>query len=126
MNVLDVGFDAEFDWPCRDRVRALLQRVEYKGWTARLQRAGDGVLLQLRFMAMDTVTGALEEQACRKWYISSHAVDSEVLQTVFKAVLTAEEHETRELFKYDGVPVFGPHVSIEGRLQQQQQIEVRA
>lgn len=45
----------------------------------------------------------------RKWRISFHMTPSEIIQTVFLAIQTAEEHETREKFLYKGVAVLGPH-----------------
>jgi hypothetical protein len=54
----------------------------------------------------------------RKWYVSTHSTESEIVQTVFKAVLVYHEHEIRERFKYtpagETVPraVFNPHVSV--------------
>ena len=38
---------------------------------------------------------------------------SEVIQTAFKAVLTAMEHEVREKFHYKGKPIFGPHYHVD-------------
>ena len=34
---------------------------------------------------------------------------SEIVQTLFLAALTANEHELREAFLLDGVPLFRPH-----------------
>ena len=36
-----------------------------------------------------------------------------MIQTAFKAVLTAEEHETREAFRYKGQAIFAPHYNVE-------------
>ena len=38
---------------------------------------------------------------------------SEFIQTVFKAVETAEEHEIRENFEYKGEPIFSPHYDVD-------------
>lgn len=48
----------------------------------------------------------------RKWRLSPCMTDGEVVQTVFKAMLTFLEHELREKFTFDGVAVFGPHLDI--------------
>ena len=37
----------------------------------------------------------------------------EIVQTVFKATMTALEHEAREMFLYKGVSVLDPHYDIE-------------
>jgi hypothetical protein len=49
----------------------------------------------------------------RKWLISEHMTDGEIVQTVFLAVQVAMEHETRELFKYKGQAILDPHYDIE-------------
>jgi hypothetical protein len=49
----------------------------------------------------------------RKWRLSSHMTDGEIVQTAFMAVMAANEHETREKFTYRGVSVFDPHYDIE-------------
>jgi hypothetical protein len=38
---------------------------------------------------------------------------SEIVQTAFKATLTALEHETREKFRYRDAAIFGPHFNVE-------------
>lgn len=48
----------------------------------------------------------------RKWPLSEFMTETEIVHTAFKALLAAEEHETRELFTYDGVAVCGPHYAI--------------
>lgn len=59
------------------------------------------------------VTGQTKEWNGRKWQLSTHMTSSEVVQTAFKAVLTAMEHETRENFKYRDVSIFDPHYDVE-------------
>jgi hypothetical protein len=67
----------------------------------------NGVFIQPVF----TVNG--EEQHGRKWYVSAFSCRSEVVQTAFKAALTAAEHELRETFLYKGRAIFGPHLNVE-------------
>jgi hypothetical protein len=52
-------------------------------------------------------------QTTRKWYLSPHMTKSEFIQTVFKCVLTSQEHEAREAFKYRGKAIFGPHFDVD-------------
>ena len=96
------------------RVGALLQRVTYKDWDFVVGRDSgpDGeVWVQVIFEA----DGAL--QKCRKWRLSKFMTDSEIVQTAFAAVRAAEEHETREHFRLDETPIFGPHFSVESMLE---------
>lgn len=49
----------------------------------------------------------------RKFYISPHMTDGEIVQTIFLACKVAMEHELREQFLYKGQAVFDPHYDIE-------------
>lgn len=69
--------------------------------------------LQVRsFDAACNVSGQKISWSGRKWLISPHMTDAEIIQTALKAVLTAAEHEIREQFLYKGQPVFDPHYDI--------------
>lgn len=76
-----------------------------------MQTLGHGFYVQVRF------TASGEPWSGRKWYLSAHATDAEVVQTALKAVLTAVEHEAREAFTYQGVALFQPHCSLEELVQ---------
>lgn len=45
----------------------------------------------------------------RKWRLSTHMSASEVVLTIFAALLAFEEHEAREAFRFQGQRVLGPH-----------------
>lgn len=49
----------------------------------------------------------------RRWSLSIHMTAGEIVQTAFKALLTAIEHEAREQFKYKGVAVLAPHFDVD-------------
>jgi hypothetical protein len=68
--------------------------------------------LQIKFEAACNITGNTEVWKGRKWLLSQHMTDSELVQTAFKAVLTAMEHETREKFKFMGQSIFDPHYDV--------------
>ena len=46
----------------------------------------------------------------RKWYLSSHMTEDEVIKTAYLAFKMAVEHEVMESFKINGVALFNPHV----------------
>jgi hypothetical protein len=98
-------------------LRSILQDVQCDlpgvRWVIHLSEMGEGFYVQLRYVERDVDTGELEEQHGRKWYVSTHATRSEVVQTVLKACLTSAEHMVREHFTYRGVRVFGPHLDID-------------
>lgn len=85
----------------------ILKDVKYKNWVINVFRDGEEVVLQVWFLDGD------ETQHGRKWRLSLHMTKSELVQTALKAVLAAEEHETREKFLYRGAPVFGPHIDVD-------------
>lgn len=55
-----------------------------------------------------------EERACngRKWRISSHMLDGEIVQTALLAVKSYMEHEIREQFTFYESRLFSPHFDI--------------
>ncbi|WNM70141.1 hypothetical protein [Myxococcus phage Mx1] len=91
-------------------VEAVVQNIKFRDWEFRVLAKGDGFLLQIRFMAPDSVTGKVELQSCRKWYLSAHSTRNEIVRTAWKAVLAAIEHEAAEDFKYRGVAIMNPHL----------------
>jgi hypothetical protein len=103
-----------------DRAYEIVDRIDYKGgwWFDIGQHSGGSPYLMVRFWAKNAETGAEEAQAGRKFLLSEHMTDSEIIQTAFLAIKTAEEHETREAFKLDGVAVFGPHFDLASLIQE--------
>ena len=91
----------------------VIDRIQYKNWSVILRLDEERPYLQLRWFTIDAVAEKVSEQNSRKWFLSYHMTPSEVVQTALKAVLAAEEHEARELFRYRGKAVFGPHLDIE-------------
>lgn len=53
-----------------------------------------------------------ERQSGRWWYVSPHSTNSEVIQTVWLAWKTFNEHELREKFTYLKKPIFHPHYDL--------------
>jgi hypothetical protein len=97
-------------------VRALLDRVHFDSeriaYRFHVGRMGGGWYLQVRYFDEDADTGKAEPQHGRKWYVSRHATDGEVVQTALKAILTSLEHFAREHFRFDGQPIYGPHFEL--------------
>lgn len=97
----------------RERMIAILGQVTYRNWTYRVGQDGDRLFLQVCFVGACADSGEPANQQGRKWLLSPHMTKSELVATAFKAVLTAEEHEAREAFKYRGQAVFGPHFDVD-------------
>jgi len=85
-------------------LKQLLAEVSYRDWLFHVEQLGGGFFLQVRFKAPDRPLHG------RKWYVSSFATESEIVQTALLAVLTAEEHEARERFLFCGLAIYGPHL----------------
>lgn len=95
--------------------RATLDLCDFPGFSFVLgsDRSGEHYLQIQCYEGRCNVTGEAKEWKGRKWRLSVHMTPSEVVQTAFKAVLTALEHEARENFKYRGVSIFDPHYDVE-------------
>ena len=88
----------------------------YKSPRFRLDKSGNGYLLQLVYSEKDCTKPDEGEvaQFARKWYVSAHSTPTEVIRTAYKAVLTSLEHRLGEWFTYKGVRVMSPHRSLDG------------
>lgn len=96
--------------------RAIVEQITYKpGWSIEVRRASAGY--DYLVVAYDG-TGAYgaEPWTGRRWPLSPHMTETEVVNTPLKAVLAAEEHETREQFRYAGVDLYSPHHSVQDLL----------
>lgn len=92
-------------------IKKLVSDVEYGGWEFVVTEKGDGFLIQIQFISSDSDNpGVLELQKCRKWYVSPHSCDAEVIRTCFIAVKQAEEHELCERFRFKGKQIYNPHI----------------
>lgn len=100
--------------PFEARLRKIIERLEYKDWTFIIGKDGIGLwFLQMRLSTPHATTDKTTEWSGRKWRMSMHMTQSEIVQTALKAILAAEEHEARERFLYKGRAIFGPHMSVE-------------
>lgn len=98
-------FDRRFDaYECRVRHGELDVEVE-KGW-----------LVSVVYEEADVVSGKVETQRSREWYIGEGATETDVVHTAFAAVMRSYDHVVKEHFTYKGVRVYSPHVDIEERL----------
>lgn len=83
----------------------------------RVMSKGDGFLIQVRGHLPNNnkgnVIGQLELQSGGKYYISSYAIDDEVVSTVWKAFQDFVIHEARECFLFKGERIFSPHFPIQ-------------
>ena len=98
-------------------IMTVLSKIRYKNWVLILDNDGRPFLRWL-FWAQDLTKPFNEsaeklEQYSRKWYLSEHMTEGELVQTALAAALMAEEHECREAFWYDGDRITQPHQDME-------------
>jgi len=95
-------------------IKNVVANITYKkGWEVLTFMDGDRPMIQVIFDGEDEKTGNLEKQKCRKWAMSFHMTTTEIVYSVLKAIQAAEDHETREFFKYKNVRIANPHFSVE-------------
>src|SRR5687768_10396222 len=82
--------------------------------------------LQIRCWRKDVITGEMGWGHGGKAYLSEHATDNELVQTIFGLYKSYWEHEARETFKWRGRRVFGPHISTEALWTVANQVDVRS
>lgn len=95
-------------------LHSTIANISYKKWSLRiiLDKQNHTPPYAVCIMAgFQDCTG--KEWTTRKWLISPHMTVSEIVQTAFLMIKTAEEHEMREEFRYKGQTIFGPHFNVE-------------
>jgi hypothetical protein len=97
----------------RAKFFAWVQLIEFQDWKFKIAKDQSRLFLQVWWADKCTVTGNSTVQSSRKWLLSPHMTKSEFVQTCFKAVLTAMEHEVREQFTYKGEAVYRPHYNVD-------------
>lgn len=97
-----------------ENIKFIIARCSFNDWTFRVGLNKDNTpYLQVLFVDKDRITGDEEIQRCRKWQLSYHMVNSEIIRTAFKAVEAAMQHEVEEAFKYNGARIYNPHLDLE-------------
>lgn len=86
----------------------------------------DMLFVQIRCWRKDIITGEMGAGYGGKAYISEHATDSEIVQTVFGLYKGYYEHEARESFQWRGRRVFGPHIATEALWDVARRVDVRS
>ncbi len=89
-------------------ISKILDGIKYKDW--KLKHKDD--YIQWTWTDTCSKTGEQKPWSGRKWKLSEHMTESELVGTAFLALNTALEHEAREFFRYNDKIVFNPHISI--------------
>lgn len=100
-----------------DDMARILDRVSFPGWDIVLRAdavpGADAPYLQVQCRGGKcNVTGKPKGWNGRKWLLSTHMTETELVKTALCAVLAAQQHETLEKFTYEGVAIFDPHIGV--------------
>lgn len=82
-------------------------------------------VLQACLERTDTFTGESGVGYSRKYLLSPHMTEGEIVRTALVAALAYAEHEVREHFTYKGRALYGPHMNTEKLLDVASDHEVR-
>lgn len=74
----------------------------------------------------DAITGVMGTGRSGKAFLSQHMTSSELVQVAFGLYKGYWEHEAREMFKWRGRRVFGPHISTEALWEVARRVDVRS
>lgn len=90
----------------------IVNAITYKpGWSIDLRWAYDLPYIQISVSnSMCASTGVPAPWKSGKRYLSKHMCRQEIVGVVFGLIKDAEEHETREWFRYRGAAIFNPHL----------------
>ena len=101
-------------------LEAVAETVYFRDWEPKLQEKGDG------FLFFWEIPVGAKKWNTRKWYISTHSCESEIIQTMLAAALAGVEHEGREDFKVNGKVLYGPHINHRALAVVAEDLEIRA
>jgi hypothetical protein len=95
-------------------IKHILDLVKFKnGWELHLRYDDGRPYLQIQFDDIDNETGEEGYRAhCRKWMLSYHMTDSELVRTAYLAFQQAIMHEADEKFLFDGRAIYNPHIDV--------------
>lgn len=85
-------------------------RIEYD---LKSQMKSPRVFIQIEYKSRCRKTGKNEIWRGKKWYLSEHMPDDEIVKTIYCAFEMAVKHEVLEGFLVDGKSLFNPHVNFE-------------
>lgn len=94
-------------------IELIVKQVAYRDWKFVVRTDDNRPYLQIEFMAADSHNpdGPVELQKSRKWWLSHHMCENEIVRTCYKALKTAVEHEVDENFTYMCEKIFNPHMN---------------
>lgn len=115
-----------------ERIREVVSKIKnqmFSTWEYQVKELPDGhpYLVIHETNGRDNVTGADGfTWNSRKWLLSVHMTETEIVNTAWLATKQAIMHELGENFLYSGKMVFNPHMAVKARQGVAEHIDVRA
>lgn len=112
----------------KKRLHNLVKNIQYKdGWELLVSSSNvSNMWLQWKWNDNCSVTGDVNVPLkSAKHRLSIYMTDTEIVNLAFYAALKAEEHETRDWFKFDGQAIFSGHMSIYDRVKLMKESEFK-
>ena len=81
---------------------------------------------QIQCHRIDVISGIWGEGFSGKAYLTPHASDNELVQTIFGLYKGYWEHEARESFQWNGRRVFGPHIATQALWDVARRVDIRS
>lgn len=109
---------ARFDPTNVQHVREALDEITYDEryeFVVRSTMTGVKALIGIELMVRrrDAITGAMGTGFGGVRWLGEDASKSDLVRTAFGAILSYNEHEAREFFRYNGRQIFGPHGDVD-------------
>lgn len=96
-----------------EEIQRIIGDIRYKNWMVELYAHPVQYTIRLSWFDTCSVTGEKMIQHSREWImLESELSEDFIVQTVFKAIANAEEHEVKERFRYKNKRLFNPHVTV--------------
>lgn len=100
-----------------EEIKEIINQIKFKDRKIHIDLMGStGCFIQVQYMEVCIDSGALQLQKARKWYVSFFSTETEIVETVFKAIRTSNDHVLKEHFTYKGRRVYSPHFDINARI----------
>lgn len=101
-----------------EQVAAIVKDISYKpGWVSHVYVLGDSTVLYYTADVTCIYTGEQVTLTGTHSVIGPWMSRGELVRTAYRAILSLEMHELQERFRYKGVRVFNPHISMDALLE---------
>jgi hypothetical protein len=92
---------------------SILGRISCRGYRFLSSPTLAGPFMQIELTVTDANSYLPKTFRGRRWFLEPDASAEDLVRTALKAVITWEEHEVRENFRFDGVRIFDPHLRLD-------------